>query len=42
MKKTLTVLSLLAVLALGSCSRRANCPAYGHVAKPAPSAAVRA
>ncbi|MFC0185201.1 hypothetical protein SAMN04515674_112134 [Pseudarcicella hirudinis] len=37
MKKTSIILGLLAVLALASCARRNNCPAYGNTSidKPA-------
>ncbi|WP_461041683.1 hypothetical protein [Spirosoma harenae] len=41
MKKLLVLSSVLAMLSLGSCARKANCPAYGSVQKPA-STQVRA
>ncbi|WP_460976664.1 hypothetical protein [Spirosoma knui] len=37
MKKLLIIGTVLATLSLGSCARRANCPAYGSVQKPAPA-----
>ncbi|WP_460909515.1 hypothetical protein [Spirosoma areae] len=41
MKKLLIFGAVLATLSLSSCARKANCPAYGSVQKPA-SAQVRA
>ncbi|WP_262887463.1 hypothetical protein [Spirosoma terrae] len=37
MKKLLILGATLATLSLGSCARKANCPAYGSVHKPAPT-----
>ncbi|WP_332368832.1 hypothetical protein [Spirosoma telluris] len=34
MKKLLILGTILATLSLGSCSRKANCPAYGSTQKP--------
>ena len=38
MKKLLILGTVLATLSLGSCSRRATCPAYGNVQKHNPVA----
>ena len=37
MKKLLILGVVLASLSLGSCARKANCPAYGSAQKPASS-----
>ncbi|WP_262708638.1 hypothetical protein [Spirosoma sordidisoli] len=42
MKKLLILGALLATVSLGSCARKANCPAYGSVQKPASTQQVRA
>lgn len=43
MKKILLLSTVLATLSLGSCARKANCPAYGSVQKLKPvSTQVRA
>ncbi|CCH56596.1 hypothetical protein BN8_05971 [Fibrisoma limi BUZ 3] len=41
MKKLFIIGSLCATLFMGACNRKATCPAYGSVQKPAP-AQVRA
>ena len=40
MKKLMVLGVVLATMSLGSCARKANCPAYGSVQKPV-SAQVR-
>ncbi len=37
MKKLLILGAVLATLSLGSCARKANCPAYGSLQKTAPT-----
>lgn len=37
MKKLLIFGTVLATLSLSACNRRATCPAYGSVHKPAPT-----
>lgn len=34
MKKLLILVALMTSISLGSCARKANCPAYGSVQKP--------